>query len=169
VKPILSDRCFKCHGPDEKTREAGLRLDTKDGALAALVDEDGNPTDLHAIVPGDPRNSQLVARVHATDPEERMPPADSKLSLSPVEIATLERWIEQGAEWKDHWAFTPPAQAARPEVRAAGWPRNEIDRFVLARLERERLEPAPEEVPERWLRRASLDITGLPPSIEELD
>ncbi|MEZ4701899.1 MAG: DUF1553 domain-containing protein [Rhodothermales bacterium] len=169
VKPILSDRCFKCHGPDEKTREAGFRLDTREGALAALMDEDGNPTDRYAIVPGAPDRSELVARIHHTDPEERMPPADSKLSLSPNEIAILERWIAQGADWKEHWAFTPPAQAPLPDVRAASWSRNEIDRFVLARLERERLDPADEEAPEIWLRRVSLDITGLPPSLGDLD
>jgi len=118
VKPILSDRCFKCHGPDANTREAGLRLDTHEGALAALTDEDGQPTDQFAIVPGDPGASELVRRIHHEDPEERMPPEDSKLELTPTEIAILEKWIEQGAAWKEHWAFTPPA--CRPSPTFAG-------------------------------------------------
>ena len=165
VKPLLSDRCFKCHGPDENTREADLRLDIEAGAYAAL-DSAG---ERFAIVPGNPKKSELVRRIYHSDPEERMPPAESNLSLTDYERAVLERWIEQGAEWKTHWAFTPPQKPATPEVARTDWPLNPIDAFVLARLEQEGLQPSPAASREKWLRRVTFDLTGLPPTLEEID
>ena len=165
VKPILSDRCFKCHGPDANTREAELRLDTPEGAFARLYEDSTR----FVIVPGSPEESEVFVRITHPDPEERMPHPDSKLFLSENEIALIERWIEQGAEWKEHWAFTPPAKAELPEVENTTWPRSELDYFVLARLEREGLSPAPEEAREKWLRRVSFDLTGLPPSLDDLE
>jgi hypothetical protein len=163
VKPLLSDRCFKCHGPDDRQRKAGLRLDVKDAAFAPL--ESGH----RAIVPGRPGSSELVRRITSTDPKVMMPAPDSHLTLDEVEKATLVRWIEQGAEWKPHWAFIPAAKPAPPAVKQAGWARNEIDRFVLAALEAKGWTPSPEASRETWLRRAALDLTGLPPAPAEID
>ena len=163
IKPLLSDRCFFCHGPDEKGRKGKLRLDTKEGALKAL--EGG----MAVIKPGDTTHSELLRRVTSTDPEEVMPPPKSNLSLSADEIALLKRWIEQGAEWKKHWAFIPVGNVPVPETMNRKWPRSEIDRFVLAKLEGEKLKPAPEATKERLLRRVSLDLTGLPPTPAEVD
>jgi hypothetical protein len=165
VKPILSDRCFKCHGPDENTREGGLRFDTKEGAFAAL----GENADHYAIVPGQPEKSALVQRIYAGDRNEVMPPVESNLQLEEHEKAILKRWIEQGAEWKEHWSFAPPVKPRAPEVQAKDWPRNEIDRFILARLEREGLAPSEEADRATLIRRLSFDLTGLPPSTEEID
>ena len=164
VKPLLSDRCFKCHGPDDKTREAGLRFDTEEGLFAALTESEG-----FAIVPGEVEKSQLIHRIRSTDPDELMPPPESNLSLNDTEIEILTRWIEQGAEWKEHWAFTKPVQAAFPVVDQESWPRNEIDHFVLSRMEGLDWEPNPEAAKAKWLRRVSFDLTGLPPSPEELE
>lgn len=165
VKPILSDRCFKCHGPDEQTREAGLRLDTPEGAFAALKEDSTR----FAIVPGQPELSEVIVRINHPDPEERMPHPDSKLYLSDAEKQVIEKWIVQGAEWKTHWSFIPPAKAPLPEVKQAAWPTAEMDNFVLARLEAEGLSPAPAASKEKWLRRVSLDLTGLPPTLDALD
>ena len=158
VKPLLSDRCFLCHGPDEKARKGKLRLDTKEGAFKALADGK------FIIKPGDAANSELIHRITSVDPEEVMPPPKSNLALSTDEIALLKKWVTQGAEWKKHWAFIPVGQVTVHETKNRKWARNEIDRFVLARLETERLKPSPEATRERWLRRVSLDLTGLPPS-----
>jgi hypothetical protein len=165
VKPILSDRCFNCHGPDEGNRQADLRLDTKEGLFTAVADGEGS----QVVKPGEPEASALYVRISAGDEDLRMPPPDSKLELSPEEIATLRRWIEQGAPWKPHWSFIPLAEVAVPEVRHRAWPKNEIDRFILARLEREGLLPAPQAGRERLVRRLSFDLTGLPPTLEEID
>ena len=165
VKPILSDRCFKCHGPDEQTREADLRLDTPEGAYAALKDDSTR----FAIVPGNPAASEVIARINHPDPEERMPHPDSKLFLSEVEKQIIEKWIADGATWKEHWSFVRPEKAPLPEIKQQDWPQKEMDYFVLANLEREGLQPAPEESKEKWLRRVSFDLTGLPPTIEQLD
>lgn len=159
VRPLLSDRCFSCHGPDQNSRKAKLRLDVREVAI-----EKG------AIVPGKPDESSLVKRIFATDPDDVMPPADSHLTLSPAEKKVLRDWIAQGAAYEPHWAFTAPASAIPlPEVKKKSWPRNEIDYFVLARLEKEKLKPSKESSRERWLRRATFDLTGLPPTIEEVD
>ena len=164
VKPILSDRCFACHGPDKNHQEANLRLDTEEGLFAAL--EEGNG---HVIVPGDLGESAVYQRITAEDPEMQMPPPESNLSLNPKEIAILTRWIEQGAEWKPHWAFISPEQPELPEVSQPEWVRNSIDNFVLAKLENENLTPSPEADKETLIRRVSFDLTGLPPTLEEVD
>ena len=163
VKPLLSDRCFKCHGPDDRQRKGGLRLDVQASALATL--ESGH----RAIVPGSTSKSELVRRITSTDPKVMMPAADSHLTLDEVEKATLIRWIEQGAEWKPHWAFIPPATPALPAVATSGWARGEIDRFVLAALEAKGWKPSPEAPRETWLRRVSFDLTGLPPTPADID
>ncbi|MFK7847710.1 MAG: DUF1553 domain-containing protein [Rhodothermales bacterium] len=163
IKPILSDRCYTCHGPDENTREAGLRLDTQEGPYAALESDAGK-----AIVAGKPHKSALIQRVLSNDPEEVMPPPESNLSLTDYEIALLQRWIEQGAEWKRHWAFIPPEKPTRPATQAE-WGNNEIDDFILATIEREGFSPAPRAPKEQLIRRLSFDLTGLPPTLEEID
>src|SRR5262249_29233784 len=126
VRPILSDKCFKCHGPDASNRKAGLRLDTKDGAFGPTG------SGARAVVPGDLEASELYWRITAEDEAERMPPKSLGRSLSPQEVDVLKRWIEQGAEWQAHWAFRPPIAPAVPQVKDAAWPRNPLDRFVLA-------------------------------------
>ena len=163
IKPLLSDRCFACHGPDEKARKGKLRLDTKEGAFKAVGDG------MFVIKAGDPVHSEIVRRITSTDPDEVMPPPTSNLALSRDEIALLRRWVEQGAEWKKHWAFIPVGDVPPPAVRNRKWPRNDIDRFVLARLESERLKPSPEAAKERLLRRVTFDLTGLPPTLGEID
>lgn len=165
VKPILSDRCFKCHGPDENARDGKFRLDIEEVAFAAL-DSIG---DRFAIVPGEPENSQLIQRIRHSDPEEKMPPPESNLSLSAYEIKLLEKWISQGAEWKQHWSFIPPEKAVLPKVPDQNWPKNAIDHFVLARLDREGLKPAVPEDKAKLIRRLSFDLRGLPPSPGEID
>ncbi len=163
VKPILSDRCFKCHGPDERVRKASLRLDLKEVAFGEL------PSGHRAVVPGRPSSSELVARILSTDPKVLMPAADSGLSLSEYEKAVLVRWVEQGADWKPHWSLIPPRRSPVPSVRQTAWPRGEIDRFVLATLESKGLTPSREAPRETWLRRVTIDLTGLPPTLAEID
>jgi hypothetical protein len=165
VKPILSDRCYQCHGPDQGNRQADLRLDTKDGLFAAVASSDAT----HVVKPGDLGHSAMAQRIATTDGDLRMPPPDSKLSLTAEEIATIRRWIEQGAQWKQHWSFIPLTAVAVSEVQRRDWPRNEIDRFVLARLEVEGLAPAPEADRQRLIRRLSFDLTGVGPTLAEID
>ena len=165
IKPILSDRCFACHGPDENKVEAGLRLDIPDSAFAAL----GEDKDHYAIVPGNTAKSELFHRITSDDPEFAMPPSESNLTLSELEVATLIRWIEQGAEYKPHWSFIPPEKSEVPEVAQKDWIKNPIDPFVLARLEKENLSPSPEAEKVQLLRRVTFDLTGLPPTLEEID
>ena len=165
VKPILADRCFKCHGPDANTREADLRFDTKEGAFAAL----GDAKDRHAIVAGDVENSLLVQRIFNSDPDDMMPPPESNLSLNDYEKNVLKKWIEQGAEWKTHWSFLPLKKPELPKVKNEGWVKNGIDHFVLARLEQEGLQPSEEAEKEQLLRRVSFDLTGLPPTLSDLE
>ncbi|HEV7225998.1 MAG TPA: DUF1553 domain-containing protein, partial [Pirellulales bacterium] len=162
VRPILSDRCFRCHGPDSASRQAELRLDRRESATS---EHDG----VRAIAPGEPQASELLRRLVADDLDERMPPADSGERLSADQIAVLRRWIEQGAEYQPHWSLIPPQATPPPEVRQRDWPKGEIDRFLLHRLERENLAPSPEAERPVLLRRASLDLTGLPPTLDELD
>ncbi len=161
IRPILSNHCFQCHGPDAKKRKAGLRLDTSEGAREDL---DGSI----AVVPGKPAESELLARVRAEDPDDRMPPSDKGDPLSARDIALLERWIASGAEYAPHWSYTTPKRPALPKVTQKDWPRGEVDHFLLARLEREKLSPSPEADRETLARRAALDLTGLPPSPEEV-
>ncbi len=162
VRPILSDACFACHGPDENKRKADLRLDTKEGALS---DRGGYPV----IIPGDAEGSDLIARIVADDPDDLMPPPSYGKTLTPEQIAILTQWIAEGAQWQAHWAFSPIEQPPPPEISASERVRNPIDTFILARLEKEGLEPSPEADKEILLRRATFDLTGLPPSLSELD
>ena len=164
VRPILSDRCFLCHGPDREKQQADLRLDVREGAVAARGDH--GP----AIVPGDPGASELWRRIESHDPEEVMPPADStKKPLSAEERAIVRRWIEEGAEYEPHWAFEAPARPALPAVGEESWCRNPIDRFVLRRLDDAGLAPSPEADAEVLIRRVFLDLTGLPPTPGEAE
>jgi hypothetical protein len=138
IRPILSDRCFSCHGPDESKRQAGLRLDTEDGAKKSR----GPRT---PVVPGDISASEILKRVAPENPARRMPPPYSdRKPLTEKEVATLRAWIEQGAKWQGHWSFTPPVRSTEPSVRNRNWVRNPIDSFILARLESEGLVPSPE-------------------------
>ncbi len=159
VRPILSDRCYSCHGPDEGQRQAGLRLDREEGALAELASGG------RAIVPGKPGESVLLERVSSSDPARRMPPAYMGHDpLSPGEISVLRQWVEQGAGWQGHWAFSPPQRPAIPEVGNAGQVRNPIDALVLRKLESESLSLVSPADPRTIARRAALDLTGLPAS-----
>ena len=163
IRPLLSDRCFRCHGPDGASRKAGLRLDER---AAALAEREG----VAAIVPGDPDASELVRRIGSSDPHELMPPPSShKRPLDRDERELVRRWIAEGAPYEPHWAFVPPARPPLPSVHDAAWPRNEIDRFVLARLEEQGLAPNPEADRATLLRRVFLDLTGLPPTPGELE
>jgi hypothetical protein len=165
VRPILSDTCFKCHGFDKAARKADLRLDIR---AEAIVPRHGDNHQV-PIVPGDPRNSAIWQRIITDDPGDLMPPQDSHLVLTPSQKETIRLWIAQGAEYEGHWAFILPARPAVPEVKQASWARNSIDRFVLQRLEHERLHPSPEAEKETLIRRATLDLTGLPPTPAEVD
>lgn len=159
ILPILSDKCFHCHGPDASHREAELRLDHR----ADAIKDD-------AVVPGKSADSEAILRILSTDPDEVMPPPKSHLTLTAKEKDLLKRWIDEGAEYQPHWSFiAPPASIAPPAVADAKWPRNDIDKFVLARLETEKLKPSSETTRERWLRRVTFDLTGLPPSQPEID
>lgn len=157
VRPILSDKCFVCHGPDAEQRQANLRLDLEAAAKESV------------IVPGEPEDSELIRRIMSSDSDHRMPPVDSKLDLSAEERALLRTWIQQGASWDGHWAFLTPQAVAPPAVQDEQWPRNAIDHFILHNLERQSLTPSAEASAETLLRRVSFDITGLPPSLEEID
>lgn len=163
IRPILSDKCFICHGPDAAAKKIKLRLDSEAAASAELS------RGRRAIVPGQPEQSELVKRITHADEAMRMPPTDSGRTLTKREIEMLSEWIRQGAKWETHWAFIPPVKPALPSVKNTAWPKNAIDYFVLARLEREGLQPAPEADRATLLRRLSFDLTGLPPTIEELD
>ena len=157
VRPILSDRCFACHGPDAEDRQAGLRLDQRDAATKPL--ESGAT----AIVPGDPATSELLARVTSTDPDVVMPPPRLGKPITPQEAEILRRWIAEGAGYRGHWAFERVQRPAVPGVKSPAWSRTPIDRFILARLESEGLTPNPEADRATLARRLALDLTGLPP------
>ncbi len=166
VRPILSDKCYKCHGPDASKRQAGLRLDLPEEAFRALKD---NPN-AHALVPGRPDLSELFKRVATKDTSNIMPPVSSNLKrLSPFEVDIISRWIKQGAKFEKHWSFVPPKLWPLPAVKDEKWPKNQIDYFVLDKLEKLDMTPSPEASKERLLRRVSLDITGLPPTLEMMD
>jgi hypothetical protein len=165
IRPILSDRCFKCHGPDKAARKASLRLDLAEDAYA-----ERKKSHKHAIVPGKPDQSLVCQKIFSADKDEMMPPRESNLSLSAQEKEKLRRWISEGAQYQPHWAFIPPpAVVPVPGVRNKSWPRNDIDRFILARLEKEGVKPSPEADRTRWLRRVTYDLNGLPPTPEEID
>jgi hypothetical protein len=160
IRPILSENCFLCHGPDHAKRKAGLRLDTPDGAAVEL--DAGR-----AIVPGKPLESLLVQRILA-EPAKRMPPAKSGRHLTQHQIDLLREWIAQGAQYEKHWSFLPPRRPPLPKVKDKAWPKNPIDYLVLARLEKEGFKPSPEAPRQTLLRRVTLDLTGLPPTPAEL-
>jgi hypothetical protein len=162
IRPILSDKCFRCHGPDEKQREAELRLDSAEGARSGAGAD-------RPIVPGHPEQSEVWRRITAADDDERMPPRSSGKSLTTDDRQKLRQWIEQGAEYESHWSLRPPVKATPPANRDARWARTPIDRFVLARLDREGLTPRPEADRHTLIRRLSLDLIGLPPSPEEVE
>ena len=162
IRPILSENCFQCHGFDEKARQAELRLDVADSAYAK---HDSGVT----IVPGHPEQSELWRRVTTDDESEMMPPPDSHRELKPRKKPALKLWIEQGAIYAKHWSFIPPVKAALPDVSDKTWPRNEIDNFVLERLDAEKLQHAPEADRRTLIRRLSFDLTGLPPTAAEVE
>ena len=163
IRPLLSDKCFFCHGPDARQRKAGLRLDTEAGALAKLENGD------RAIVPGDLEKSELYQRLISDEPETKMPPPKSGHSLTPAQIDLFKHWILSGAKWQKHWSFIPVQRPDLPVVHNLAWCRNPIDRFVLARLEREGFRPSPEADRITLIRRLSIDLTGIPPTPEEVD
>ena len=165
VKPILSDRCFACHGPDNNTREAGLRLDTEEGAYAALQSNEKR----FALKAGNLKKSEVFHRIIASDPDLMMPPPESNLSLTDKEKAIIVRWIEQGAEYKPHWAFVKPERPKLPKVKNKQWPQNEIDYFVLKKLEKQGLEPNSKANKTTLIRRLYFDLTGLPPTPVQVD
>ncbi|MBC8116276.1 MAG: DUF1549 domain-containing protein, partial [Candidatus Saccharimonas sp.] len=158
VRPILSQFCFKCHGPDDGQRQAGLRLHTREGATAKS--ESGKTP----ISPKQPHLSELVRRIESTDPDEVMPPASTKRVLTAAQKETLKNWIAAGAEYKPHWSFVVPVRPSTPGGQRREWPRGAIDSFVLARLESEKLAPSPEADKYTLVRRAALDLIGLPPT-----
>ncbi|HUF62973.1 MAG TPA: PSD1 and planctomycete cytochrome C domain-containing protein [Verrucomicrobiales bacterium] len=162
IRPVLSRNCFFCHGPDEAQRKAGLRLDQ---AASARADLGG----YRAITPGEPQESEILSRITAHDPEERMPPPESGKELTPQEIARIRDWIQDGAAYAQHWAYTPPHKHPVPAVGDPGWPRGWIDRFLLARLDAETLSPSPQADPVTLVRRLYFDLTGLPPSPQEIE
>ena len=165
IRPILADNCFACHGPDEKQRMANLRLDQKETLFA---DRGG----YRIVVPGKPAESKMYQKVSSADPGVRMPPFYSERKLTPAQIELIKRWIDEGAKYEQHWSFVPPTRPPVPalkDVKDAAWPRNPIDNFVMARLEREGLKPSPEADRATLLRRVTFDLTGLPPTPAELD
>lgn len=161
IRPILSDKCFACHGPDANKREAGLRLDMAESAYAKLKDGKG-----FAIVPGNPAASEVYKRITSLDPEYQMPTPESHLGLlNENEIGLLKKWIEQGGKYEKHWAFVAPKKSALPEIDDDSWPKNEIDYFTLSGMEEHGLEPSEEASREQLIKRLSLDLTGLAPSL----
>lgn len=157
IRPILAENCFACHGPDSAARKGGLRLDQRDAAIKKK-----------AIVPGKVTESELVARLHSGDSEEVMPPPTSHKKLTDSQKKLLEQWIAQGAEYQSHWSLIPPVRPAIPSVKNASWVKNPIDAFVLAELERQKLQPAPEADRRTLARRVSFDLTGLPPVVDDV-
>jgi len=166
IRPILSDKCFACHGPDANKRKAQLRLDIQDAAYAALKETKG----AFAIVPGKPDQSEMFKRVSSVDPSYQMPTPDSHLgALNDHEVALIKKWIEQGAKYERHWAFTAPQKSPLPQVDDKKWVKNELDNFILHKMEEKGLKPNEEADKERLLKRVSEDLTGLPPSLQMMD
>ena len=165
IKPILSDRCFLCHGPDAGTRKANVRLDEEAFAFMLLDTLEDN----YVIKPGHLGKSEVFKRISSEDPELKMPPPESNLRLSEYEIALIKKWIKQGAEWKSHWSYIKPEKPELPKVRQEDWPQNPIDNFVLKQLEVLKKSPSDRASKEKLLRKVSFDLTGLPPSPEDLD
>ncbi|MEO7989657.1 MAG: PSD1 and planctomycete cytochrome C domain-containing protein [Chryseolinea sp.] len=163
IRPIFSDRCFKCHGPDANHRKANLRLDKEEGLYAALK----NNPDAHVIVPGKPNHSELFLRLTSSDTADVMPPPTSNLSVTDFEIRLIKKWISQGAKYQKHWAFIPPQERKVPSVSDDEWPINPIDNFVMVKMDERGLEPNEQADKERLLKRVSFDLTGLPPSLRQ--
>ena len=163
VRPILSEYCFQCHGPDNNHRKAGLRLDVKEDAFKLLKSGE------HAFVAGDIEKSAAIQRITTTDEDDIMPPTKVGKKLSAAQIETLKQWVKEGANWQGHWAYQKVEKPAAPEVKKKDWARNEIDKFVLARLEKEGLDPSSEADKITLIRRLSFDLIGLPPTIDEVD
>jgi len=162
IRPILSDNCFNCHGPDKDKRKAKLRVDTREGLFTVIKDR-------APIVPGKPAESEIYRRITSQDPDEVMPKSNSGKKLSSAQIALLKRWIEEGAKWEGHWAYIEPTRPAVPVVKKTSWPLNPIDNFILARLESEKLRPSPEANKRTLIRRLSFDLTGLPPEPKDVE
>ena len=162
IQPILSENCYACHGPDPGARKAGLRLDRSEFAFAAH--EKFGP----AIIHGNPDKSPLVRRIESNDPKERMPPPEARHTLKPEQIALLRRWVKEGAVYEEHWSFIPPTRSTIPETKDRAWARNPIDRFILNRIEKEGLRPSEEADKPTLIRRVTYDLTGLPPTPEEV-
>ncbi|MCB0668656.1 MAG: DUF1549 domain-containing protein, partial [Saprospiraceae bacterium] len=165
VRPILADKCYACHGPDENARKADLRLDLEANAFAPLQN---NPSQ-SAFIRNDAEHSRAIQLMLSDNPESVMPPPESKLLLSGKEKAVLYKWVEEGAEWKKHWSFIIPEKEKLPAVDNEQWPRNEIDYFILNKLEYEGITPNQEASKEVLIRRVTMDLTGLPPSLQEID
>eukprot|EP00456_Euglypha_rotunda_P066039 TRINITY_DN567_c1_g2_i1.p1 TRINITY_DN567_c1_g2~~TRINITY_DN567_c1_g2_i1.p1 ORF type:complete len:1217 (-),score=231.02 TRINITY_DN567_c1_g2_i1:15451-19101(-) len=163
VRPILSQFCFKCHGPDDTKREAGLRLDLREEAVKPASSGE------RPIVPTEPAASEVMRRIHSSDPDTQMPPASAKMVLTDAQKKTLQDWIAAGAEYRPHWSFVAPERRPLPTVMQKGWPRCGIDTFILSKLEAEHLVPSPEADRTTLIRRVSLDLIGLPPSLDEVD
>ncbi|HEV3115546.1 MAG TPA: DUF1549 domain-containing protein, partial [Gemmataceae bacterium] len=155
IRPILSNNCYQCHGPDDKQRKADLRLDTEEG-IAGVVTR------------GKPDESELIARITAADAAQRMPPRKTGKKLTAQEVELFTRWVKEGAPYSKHWAYVKPLRPALPQVKDRSWPKTAIDTFLLARLEREGLKPSPEADRHAIIRRLSLDLTGLPPTLQEV-
>lgn len=166
IRPILSDKCFTCHGPDGNKRKAGLRLDIADSAFRPLKETKG----AFAFVPGKPEQSEVYKRISSTDPTYQMPIPESHLGLlSEHQIALVKKWIEQGAKYERHWAFTPPVKKPLPKIDDKEWVKNQIDYFTLSKMKEKGLTPNEEADKERLLKRVTEDLTGLPPSIQAMD
>jgi hypothetical protein len=163
VLPILSDHCFACHGPDDKERKARLRLDRHEDVIGI------NAYGEQPVVPGDPEASLVIERLITTNPRELMPPPSSGKSLTAEQIELLRRWVAEGAHWDEHWAFVAPERPVLPEISDPAWPQNEIDHFILERLDQEGLQPSRPVDKATLIRRAALDVTGLPPTPAEVD
>src|SRR4051794_59706 len=158
IRPILSDNCFACHGPDKNKRKAKLRLDDREAALAK-----------EAFVPGKPDESELVTRIFSNDPDEQMPPPESHKKLTDAQKELFKHWVAQGAEYEPHWSYIPPKRPPVPQVKDAKQVHNPVDAFILQPLDARKITPAPETDRRTLLRRLSLDLIGLPPTPQEVE
>lgn len=163
IRPLLSSRCFQCHGPDDSSRKAKLRLDLHD---EAIKERKGG---VRAVVPGEPARSEAIRRITQKDPDEIMPPPEAGQPLQQTEITLLKRWIEQGASYAPHWAFQKPERPRIPSVKSLSWPRHPMDYFILQKLEQHSLNPSPGADRFALIRRLSLDLIGLPPTPAEIE
>ena len=163
IRPLLAAACFTCHGPDENQREGDLRLDVRDGLLGV------SSADIPILSPGDAEGSELYQRLIHDDPDARMPPPDALKQLQPADVARIKRWIEEGAQWDEHWAFVAPQRPELPSIEQASWIREPLDAFILSNLESRGLKPSAEADRRTLVRRLTFDLTGLPPTPAEVD